>query len=172
MRFPGSARPGATVTTVEQRPAPNRPPDPRSDGFVVWFIVAIEYAIVVSLLLVAGIVLVRSVITFLHNWSAYPDTVISAIDGILVVIILIDLVNTVFRHMRSSEFPVRPFLVIGILAGVREILSASARLALSPHLMSTNFHDTIITLGIGVGVVLVLVVALFILGATERRAQD
>jgi uncharacterized membrane protein (DUF373 family) len=160
------------VTAVERRPASNRAPDPRSDGFVVWFIVAIEYAIVVSLLLVAGIVLVRSVITFLRNWSAYPDSVISAIDGILVVIILIDLVNTVFRHMRASEFPVRPFLVIGILAGVREILSASARLALSPHLMSSNFHDTIITLGIGVGVVFVLIIALFILGATERSSRQ
>lgn len=163
---------------MERPPAPtppptsSRPPNLRSDGIVVWIIVVIEYAIVLSLLLVAGIVLVRSVETFLRHWSAYPDTVISAIDGILVVIILLDLINTVFRHMRSAEFPVRPFIVIGILAGVREILSASARLALSPHLRSTNFHDTIITLGIGVGVVVFLIIGLFILGVTERRQQE
>lgn len=163
---------------MERPPAPtppstsSRPPNLRSDGVVVWIIVVIEYAIVLSLLLVAGIVLVRSVETFLRHWSAYPDTVISAIDGILVVIILLDLINTVFRHMRSAEFPVRPFIVIGILAGVREILSASARLALSPHLRATNFHDTIITLGIGVGVVVFLIIGLFILGVTERRQQE
>lgn len=166
------------MISMERPPAPtppstsSRPPNLRSDGVVVWIIVVIEYAIVLSLLLVAGIVLVRSVETFLRHWSAYPDTVISAIDGILVVIILLDLINTVFRHMRSAEFPVRPFIVIGILAGVREILSASARLALSPHLRATNFHDTIITLGIGVGVVVFLIIGLFILGVTERRQQE
>jgi phosphate starvation-inducible membrane PsiE len=157
---------------MDRRPAPSRAPSLKSDGLVLWVIVVIEYAIVVSLLLVAGIVLVRSVATFVRHWSAYPDTVITAIDGILVVIILIDLVNTVFRHMRSSEFPVRPFIVIGILAGVREILSASARLALSTHLKSSSFHDTIITLGIGVGVVLVLVIGLYILNAAEQKAPE
>ena len=101
---------------------------------MTWIILVIEYAIVISLLLVAGVVLVRTVVTFFRHWSAFPDSVVSAIDGILVVIILLDLLNTVFRHMRSSDFPVRPFLVIGILAGVREILSSSARLTLSRSL--------------------------------------
>jgi len=86
-----------------------------------------------------------------HNWSAYPETVVSAIDGILVVIILLDIAHTVFGHMRTSVFPVRPFLVIGILAGVRDILSASARLTLSGTLSKAEFNDTLIALGVGWG---------------------
>ena len=46
------------------------------------------------------------------------------------VIILLDVLQTVLRHLGSGELPARPFLVIGILAGVRGIRSASAHLTL------------------------------------------
>jgi len=58
---------------------------------------------------------------------------------------------------------VRPFLVIGILAGVRDILSASARLTLSGTLSKAEFNDTLIALGVGVGVVVFLLFGLVLL---------
>jgi hypothetical protein len=128
-----------------------------------WSIIGIEYAIVTSLMLVASIVLVRTIVTFLSDWNAFPQSVMAAIDGILVVIILLDIAHTVFGHLRASIFPVRPFLIIGILAGVRDILSASAHLTLSGTLTSTDFRDTLISLGVGVGVVVLLLVGLLIL---------
>jgi uncharacterized membrane protein (DUF373 family) len=134
-----------------------------TNSLIKWLLITIEYAIVASLLLVAGIVLVRTVVTFLSNWSAYPQTVVSAIDGILVVIILLDIAHTVFGHLRTSVFPVKPFLIIGILAGVRDILSASAHLTLSTTLTETGFRNTLISLGVGVGVVVFLLVGLLIL---------
>ncbi|MGA3354339.1 MAG: phosphate-starvation-inducible PsiE family protein [Acidimicrobiales bacterium] len=141
------------------------------DVLVRWAIVAIEYAIVSSLLLVAGIVLVRTIISFLSHWSAFPQTVVGAIDGILVVVILLDIAHTVFGHLRSSVFPVRPFLVIGILAGVRDILSASAHLTLT-SLSTTNLYDTLISLGVGVGVVVFLLVGLLVLGFSGHNDED
>jgi uncharacterized membrane protein (DUF373 family) len=78
-----------------------------TDAVVRWSIVAIEYAIVASLLIVAGIVLVRTVVDFLSHWGAFPQSVVAAIDGILVVIILLDIAHTVFGHLRASVFPVR-----------------------------------------------------------------
>jgi uncharacterized membrane protein (DUF373 family) len=139
-----------------------------TDAIVRWCIIAIEYAIVASLLVVAGIVLVRTMIDFLSDWGNFSQTVVAAIDGILVVIILLDIAHTVFEYLRTSVFPVRPFLVIGILAGVRDILSASAHLTLSSSLARTNFNDTLISLGVGVGVVVFLLLGLFILRFTER----
>ncbi len=123
----------------------------------------IEYAIVASLLLVAGIFLVRTVIGFLTSWGMFPQNVVAAIDGILVVIILLDIAHTVIGHLRASVFPVRAFLIIGILAGVRDILSASAHLTLSSSLTQTDFRDTLLSLGVGVGVVIFLLLGLFIL---------
>jgi uncharacterized membrane protein (DUF373 family) len=141
------------------------------DGFVRWVIIAIEYAIVASLLVLAGIILVRTMVTFLVHWSAFPQTVVAAIDGILVVIIVLDIAHTVFGHLRSSVFPVRPFLVIGILAGVRDILSASAHLTLS-SLTTTTLDNTLISLGVGVGVVVFLLLGLLILRYSAHSDED
>jgi hypothetical protein len=144
----------------------------RADTFVRWVIIAIEYAIVASLLLVAGIVLVRTVGSFLRYGSAFPDAVVAAIDGILVVIIILDIAHTVFGHLRTSVFPVRPFLVIGILAGVRDILSASAHLTLSNPEPQREFYDTLISLGVGVGVVVFLLLGLVLLRFSGHRDDD
>jgi uncharacterized membrane protein (DUF373 family) len=139
-----------------------------ADSIIRWFILAIEYAVVASLLLVAGVVLVRTLVEFLSHWGSFPQTVIGAIDGILVVIILLDIAHTVLGHLRASVFPVRPFLVIGILAGVRDILSASAHLTLSSSLTQTDFNNTLISLGVGVGVVVFLMLGLLTLRMSEH----
>ncbi len=147
-------------------------PDINTNAVIRWLIILIEYAIVASLMLVAGIVLVRTLVTFLSNWNTFPQTVVAAIDGILVVIILLDIAHTVFGHLRTSVFPVRPFLVIGILAGVRDILSSSAHLTLSGTLSDTDFRDTLVSLGVGVGVVVFLLLGLLILRFAALPSDD
>ncbi|HVB70432.1 MAG TPA: phosphate-starvation-inducible PsiE family protein [Acidimicrobiales bacterium] len=142
-----------------------------ADTSIRWLIIAIEYAIVLSLLTVAGVVLVRAVVSFFSNWGSFPESVVAAIDSILVVIILLDIAHTVFGNLRSFVFPVRPFLVIGILAGVRDILSESAHLTLSSSLTQTDFKDTLVSLGVGVGVVLILLLGLLILRFSGHRDE-
>jgi phosphate starvation-inducible membrane PsiE len=142
------------------------------DGLASACIVAIEYAVVASLLLVAGIVLGRTLVAFLDRWDVYPQSVVSTIDGILVVIILLDIAHTVITHLRSAVFPVRPFLMIGVLAGVRDILSASAHLALSSSLPKEQYHESLISLAVGVGVVLFLLLGLLILRFAERGRPE
>jgi len=137
-----------------------------------WYIIIVEYAIVISLLVVASVVLVRTVIDFFRNWGGASQSIVAAIDGILVVIILIDIAHTVFGHVKTSIFPVRPFLVIGILAGVRDILSASARLTYGSSLTHSRFNDTLTSLGVGVGVVVFLLLGLLILRYSHYRDGD
>ncbi len=139
-----------------------------ADAVVRWLILALEYAIVVSLLIVSGVVLVRTVVTFLSSWHSFSHSVVPAIDGILVVIILLDIAHTVFGYLNTSTIPVQPFLVIGILAGVRDILSASAHLTLSGSIPPHDFHDTLISLATGVGVVVALLLGLLILRFATR----
>ena len=138
------------------------------DALFKSLIVLVEYAIVASLLAVASDVLVRSVVTFFRASGPLPPAVVAAIDGILVVIILLDIAHTVFGNLRAFVFPVRPFLIIGVLAGVRDILSASARLSLSSSLTPSTFNDTIIALALGVGVVIFLLCGLVILNYSKH----
>jgi uncharacterized membrane protein (DUF373 family) len=139
------------------------------DSIVRLLMTIIEYAIVVSLLFVAGDVLVRSLVDFSRSHTTLAQSVITAVDGILVVIILLDIAQTVFGNLRSFTFPVRPFIVIGILAGVRDILSASAHLTLNTDMTSSEFRDTLISLGVGVGVVTFLLLGLLILRFAQHR---
>lgn len=139
-----------------------------ADAVVRWLIHVIEYAIVVSLLIVSAVVLVRTIVTFLSHWHTFTQSVVPAIDGILVVIILLDIAHTVFGYLNSSTIPVQPFLVIGILAGVRDILSASAHLTLSGSIPPRDFHNTLISLATGVGVVVALLLGLLILRFTTK----
>ena len=73
--------------------------------------------------------------TFVTSLNAaapnYTQSLISAVDGVLVVIILVDIMRTVLTHLEGWGFPFRPFLVIGIIAAVRDILAVSTRLTLS-----------------------------------------
>ena len=148
------------------------PPVLASDAVFRGLILLVEYAIVASLLIVAADVLVRTVFDFFRSSGALPQLVVTAIDGILVVIILLDIAHTVFGNLRTFEFPVRPFLIIGVLAGVRDILSASARLSLSGSLTNMAFNDTLISLAMGVGVVVFLLLGLVILNKSNQGNES
>jgi hypothetical protein len=140
-----------------------RPRGTRGDNVIAAIILVVEYGIVASLLLVSAVVLVRTIVNFVDTTAGFPQSTIPALDGILVVIILLDIVHTVFRHLRDAQFPIRPFLVIGVLAGVRDILSASAHLTLSTTLSTHDFNDTLVELGVGVGLVIALLLGLLVL---------
>ena len=133
---------------------------------------ALQIAVALALFLVGAVVLVRTMVDFLEKPSAYPASIINALDGILVVIIVVDILHTVVTHLRSATIPLRPFLVIGVLAGVRDILSASARLSLTARQSSTSFNQSIIELGVGVGVVLVLLAGLLVLRVGTHPGED
>jgi uncharacterized membrane protein (DUF373 family) len=124
----------------------------------------LQYAIALVLLVLAGVVLVRSFIDFLDSLGGYPGTLISAVDGVLVVIILLDILRTVLTHLEGWEFPFRPFLVIGIIAAVRDILAVSTRLTLSSggSISGRSVPQSLVELGTSAGVVLILAAALWL----------
>src|ERR1700730_2815759 len=137
------------------------------------FIDLVQYGVAVVLLVLAAVVLVRSFITFVTSLNAaapdYTQSLISAVDGVLVVIILVDIMRTVLTHLEGWGFPFRPFLVIGIIAAVRDILAVSTRLTLSSGSTTgtTPITQSLLELGTNAAVILVLAVALFL-----TRGQD
>jgi uncharacterized membrane protein (DUF373 family) len=132
----------------------------------------VQYAVVVGLLILAVVVLVRTLVDFLAHPGRYPSSLVDGLDGILVVIIVLDILRTVLSHFELSGFPVRPFLVIGVLAAVRDILSASAHLTVSQNLSGRAFDQNVLELGVGVAVVVVLLVGLALLRWTGYPDED
>jgi uncharacterized membrane protein (DUF373 family) len=123
---------------------------------------AIQYGVALVLLVIAVVVLVRTAATFINSPGSYPESLIAAIDGVLVVIIVVDVLRTVLTSFQSAGLPLRPFLIIGIISAVRDILSVSARLALQGPVTGSTFERSIVELAVSSGVALVLALALFI----------
>jgi uncharacterized membrane protein (DUF373 family) len=124
----------------------------------------VQYGVAIVLLVLAAVVLVKSFISFVTSLDNYTTALISAVDGVLVVIILIDIMRTVLTHLEGWGFPFRPFLVIGIIAAVRDILAVSTRLTFSTGTApaGSSVTQSLFELGTNAGVILVLAVALFL----------
>jgi uncharacterized membrane protein (DUF373 family) len=128
----------------------------------------VQYGVAIVLLVLAAVVLVRSFISFITSLNApapdYTVSLVNAIDGVLVVIILVDIMRTVLTHLEGWGFPFRPFLIIGIIAAVRDILAVSTRLTLSSGGATAGpaASQSLFQLGTNAGVILVLAVALFL----------
>ncbi|MGA8014563.1 MAG: phosphate-starvation-inducible PsiE family protein [Candidatus Dormiibacterota bacterium] len=135
----------------------------------------VQYGVAIVLVVLALVVLVRSFIDFMTSLSGYPKTLVNAVDGILVVIILVDILRTVLTHLEGWGFPFRPFLVIGIIAAVRDILAVSTQLTLSsggPAAGQPPLLESLLELVTSAGVVLVLSVALFLTRGQSVAAGD
>jgi uncharacterized membrane protein (DUF373 family) len=166
---------GANVTPRAPRPRPT-PPEPApaassAASSLSWqglleakplrhAVDAVQYGVALVLLVVAVVVLIRTASDFLTAQSDYPQNLISALDGVLVVIIVVDVLRTVLTHFEGSGFPLQPFLIIGIISAVRDILSVSARLALQGPVSGASFERLAIELGVSSGVALALAGAL------------
>jgi uncharacterized membrane protein (DUF373 family) len=130
---------------------------------------AVQYGVALILLVIAVVVLIRTASNFLTAQSNYPQDLISAIDGVLVVIIVVDVLRTVLTHFEGSGFPLQPFLIIGIISAVRDILSVSAKLALQGPVSGGAFERLTIELGVSSVVALALAGALVL---TQRNGSQ
>ena len=133
---------------------------------------AVQYGVAVVLLLIAVVVLVRTAASFLTAQASYPQSLISAIDGVLIVIIVVDVLRTVLTHFEGSGFPLQPFLIIGIISAVRDILSVSARLALQGPVTGAGFERSVVELGVSSAVALALAGALVLTRVSEMKAPS
>lgn len=129
----------------------------------------VQFGAGLALLILSAIVLVRTFIDFIDAPGGYPQTLVAAIDGVLVVIILIDILRTVVMHVEGAGFPFRPFLVIGIIAAVREILAVSTRLTLSS---SSASPQALLQLGISAAVVVLLAFSLWLTRDVRMAEAD
>lgn len=127
----------------------------------------------IAVLLVAGSVtlLVAQVNTFFKLQDAATSTVmLELLDGLLLIFIFVELLYAVRTSLRSHEIAVEPFLVVGILACIKEIVVQSVEAA---KLLADGpqFARAIVQTGVLGGLVLVLATAVLVL-RVRRRPED
>ncbi|MDP9075346.1 MAG: phosphate-starvation-inducible PsiE family protein [Actinomycetota bacterium] len=130
----------------------------------------LHYAVAALLLVLAGMVFYNTVHDLVHPGTAFATRIISGVDGVLFVIIVMELMSTVLAHFTHSGFQLKPFLIIGIISAVRHILTIGARLTLTGEapVSAEAFQRSQIELGVETGVVLGLTIGLLLVRLGDR----
>src|SRR5690348_9303256 len=80
---------------------------------------------------------------------------IEILDGLLLIFIFVELLYAVRSCLRSHEIVAEPFLIVGILAGIKEIVVLSVEAA-SLLSKGPEYARAVVEIGVLGGVVLVL----------------
>lgn len=99
------------------------------------------------------------------------DAIVSLISDLLLVLIIMEVMSTVIHYLKEHTTSLRPFLFIGIVSGVRGILSIGARLTVGSTTSSSDFSHEMIELGVNAGVILALGITLKLLGHLTEDKQ-
>jgi uncharacterized membrane protein (DUF373 family) len=114
-------------------------------------------AVALVLIAVAGALLVRTVSDVLTTSTDFVVRITTAVNGVLFVVIVLEIFRTVLAHLQGGGFQLRPFLVIGVISSVRHILLIGAQ---SLSQSNSSFDHSQIELAVNAGVALILVIAL------------
>jgi uncharacterized membrane protein (DUF373 family) len=97
--------------------------------------------------------------------SYVADAIVAIISDLLLVLIIMEVMSTVIHYLKTHSTTLRPFLFIGIVSGVRGILSISARLSVNPITTTGDeFNHAMLELAVYAGVILALGITLKLLG--------
>ncbi len=133
---------------------------------------AIYWAIAVVLAVGSVALLVAQFNTMARLRNTPANTVmLEILDGLLLIFIFVELLYAVRSSLRSREIAAEPFLIVGILAGIKEIVVLSVEAATLLD-RGPEFARAAVEIGILGAVVLVLALAAYVLRERRRDTAD
>jgi uncharacterized membrane protein (DUF373 family) len=122
----------------------------------------------VFLLGIAIAALYFSVVRVFETSPFFPTGMIQAINDILFIIIILEILRTVVARYTDGVFQLQNFLIIGVIAAVRHILTVGASMTLASGKSKEQFDRAVIELGISTAIVIGLVFAIFMAKASNN----
>jgi len=116
---------------------------------------------------IAVAALIYSVIRVFTTTPFFPTGMIQSINDILFIIIILEILRTVIARYTDGVFQLQNFLIIGIIAAVRHILTVGAYMTLGSGKTREEFDRAVIELGISSAIVVALVLAIFLAKVAE-----
>jgi len=129
---------------------------------------AFHIILTVILFGVATGALVFTLIRLFTTDPFFPDGMLQAVNDVLFIVIILELARTVIARFRDGFYQLSRFLIIGVIASVRHLLSVGSSLTLNTEKTQQAFDRGIIELGINTVIVLVLIFGIFL---TQRMPR-
>jgi uncharacterized membrane protein (DUF373 family) len=156
---------------VESEPAEEQERQRLADRVLSIVEDAIYWAIAVMLVAGSCALLVSQFNTMLRLRNTPANTVmLEILDGLLLIFIFVELLYAVRTSLRSHEIAVEPFLIVGMLAGIKEIVVLSVEAAKLLD-KGPDFARAVVEIGVLGVVVLILAVAAVLLRG-RRGIED
>jgi len=144
-------------------------------GLIRLFEDLVHYVVALVLLGVAGLVLYRTAYDLITTHQPYAEAATTAVNGVLFAIIVLEVMRTVIAHFETGGLQLQPFLIIGIISAVREILTVGARLSLQGAVHeppSVVVDKALLELGVNAAVVVGLALSLVLIRRLAGMAED
>ena len=93
----------------------------------------------------------------------FPNGMIQGVNDILFIVIILEILRTVISRFTDGVYQLDKFLIIGVIAAVRHILTVGASLTLESGKSDQAFDRAIYEMGLNAGIVVALVFAFFYL---------
>ncbi len=128
--------------------------------------------VALGLLLFAGAVAVLVALGYhlaLDIGKGTEDAITTTLDGLLLVFILLELLAAVRATMIERQLVAEPFLVVGIIASIKEIVVVSLE---AKDDNGEAFDNAMTEIGVLAGVVLLLALASYLVRLKEREPEE
>lgn len=102
----------------------------------------------------------------------FPNGMIQGVNDVLFIVIILEILRTVISRFTDGVYQLDKFLIIGVIAAVRHILTVGASLTLESTKSDEAFLRSIYEMGLNAGIVVALVFALYLSKAAHRKPQN
>jgi uncharacterized membrane protein (DUF373 family) len=99
----------------------------------------------------------------------FPNGMIQGVNDILFIVIILEILRTVISRFTDGVYQLDKFLIIGVIAAVRHILTVGASLTLESGKSNTAFTRSIYEMGLNALIVVALVFAIFLSKSAHRN---
>ena len=99
----------------------------------------------------------------------FPNAMIQRVNDILFIVIILEILRTVISRFTDGVYQLDKFLIIGVIAAVRHILTVGASLTLESGKSDTAFERSIYEMGLNALIVVALVFAIFLSKSAHRN---
>lgn len=128
------------------------------------------HAILAVALLVIGIgAFYYSIERLITTAPFFPNGMIQGVNDILFIVIILEILRTVISRFTDGVYQLDKFLIIGVIAAVRHILTVGASLTLQTGKSDTAFDRALLEMGLNALIVIALVFALFLSKNAHRN---
>lgn len=128
----------------------------------------ILYLVSFALLALGAGILVLMILTVVQKGASGAEKIFVILEELLLVLIVLEIFVTVQTHLAGGSLQLEPFIIVGIIAIIRHILSVVVRLTIPGDLAESR--QQLMELVVYAGSALMLVAALALVRWSQRRS--